>query len=135
MCLESTRLFPKIAKEDIVVCKQLAYCDGKLKTWYRDYPVTNTIMKTKFPLFTIVKLLFKSRIHGRYSIEEGFIHSYSNASCFYNELGEFDGYTMHVKAVIPKGALYYKDYWGGTYASNILILKPSEKQLPYFKNK
>jgi hypothetical protein len=134
MCLESARLFPRIAKEDIVVCKKLAYCDGKLVTWYRDYPVTNMIMKTKFILFTIIKLLFKDRIHGRYNIEEGFIHSY-NTIIFGTELGEFDGYTMCVKAIIPKGALYYKDYWGSTYASNKLILKPSEEQLNYFENK
>lgn len=134
MCLESVRLFPRIAKEDIVVCKRLAYCDGKLFTWYQDYPVTNTVMKAKLTLFTIIKLLFKAKIRGRYAIEEGVIHSY-NANCFASELGEFDGYTMTVEAVIPKGALYYKSYWGDTYASNKLILKPSEKQLKYFKNK
>lgn len=134
MCLESARLFPRIAKEDIVVCKKLAYHNGKLVTWFRDYPVTNMIMKTKFILFTIIKLLFKNRIHNRYIIEEGFIHSY-NAKHLSAELGKFDGHTLYVEAVIPKGALYYKDYWGSTYASNKLILKPSEEQLKYFRNK
>lgn len=135
MCLESVRLFPKRAKEDIIVCKKLAYHNGKLITWYRDYPVTSTIMRTKFILFTIIKLLFEGRIHDRYMVGGGFIHSYSNTTSFYSKLGEFEGYTMYVKAVIPKGALYYKDYEGSTYASNILILKPSKEQLKYFKNK
>ena len=135
MCLGSVRLFPKIAKEDIVVCKKLAYDDGKLVTWFKDYPVTSTIMKTRFILFTIINLLFIGRINGRYMIEGGVIHSYSNTTGFYSNLGEFKNCTMYVKAVIPKGALYYKDYWGSTYASNILILKPSKEQLPYFENK
>ena len=134
MCLESSRLFPKRAKEDIVVCKKLAYYNGKLVTWYEDYPVTSMIMETKFTLFTIIKILFGDRIHGRYLIGEGVIHSYDTKP-FADELGKFDGYTMFVKAVIPKGALYYKDYWGHAYASNKLILKPSEEQLKYFKNK
>lgn len=133
MCLESTRLFPRKAKEDIVVCKKLAYCSGKLTTWYRDYPVTNTIMKTKFTLFTIINILLDYRAHGRYLIGEGVIHSYATDLGY--KSGEFDGYEMYVKAIIPKGALYYKDYWGYSYASNKLILKPSKEQLKYFKNK
>lgn len=134
MCLLSTRLFPRRAKEDIVVCKQLAYYNYKLFTWYRDYPVTNMIMKTKFTLFTIIKLLFRNRIYGRYVVEEGVIHSY-NTTYFADNLDKFDGYTMFVKAVIPKGTLYYKSFQGDTYASSKLILKPSKEQLKYFKNK
>lgn len=38
-----------------------------------------------------------------------------------------------VKAIIPKGALYYKDSNDNAYASNILILKPTKEQLKYFK--
>lgn len=42
---------------------------------------------------------------------------------------------MYVKAVIPKGSLYYIDHHGYTYASSKLVLKPSKEQLKYFKNK
>lgn len=133
MCLESVRLFPKIAKEDIVVCKKLIYDRGKLVTFFMEYPVTSMIMKTKFTLFTIIKLLFKDRIHGRYIVEEGVIHSYD--AILPNDDNAFNGRVLYVKAVIPKGALYYRDYWGYAYASNKLILKPSEEQLTYFENK
>ena len=141
MCLESARLFPRIAKEDIEVGKKLCVHNGKIFTWYLDYPVTSTIMKTSFILLTILKLyLYKEKRNGRYLIEEGVIHSYNLTTISYSFksdfiLGKFDGYTMYVKAVIPKGALYYKDNWGHTYASNKLILKPSEEQLKYFRNK
>lgn len=141
MCLESVRLFPRIAKEDIEVGKKLAFCNGELVTWYRDYPVTSVLMKTSFILLTILKLyLYKEKRNTRYLIEEGVIHSYnltmmSHAFKSNFILGKIDGETLYVRAIIPKGALYYKDYWGHTYASNKLILKPSEEQLKYFRNK
>lgn len=141
MCLESTRLFPRRAKEDIEVGKKLAFCNGELITWYRDYPVTNVVMKTRPNLFTIIKIYLRDRTIGnRFIIEGGFIHSYNlnKVTSKYKSLFEksaLDGDTMYVKAVIPKGALYYKDYWGHSYASNKLILKPSKELLKYFKNK
>lgn len=140
MCLESTRLFPKRAKEDIVVGKVLHYVEGKLFTSIRDYPITNTVLKTNSWLFAILKLLFKGKSTFGYLIEGGVFHSYNldSSSGYFNDCvfsGIVDGRTLYVKAVIPKGALYYKDYWGHSYASNKLILKPSKEQLKYFKNK
>ena len=139
MCLESVRLFPKRAKEDIVVGKELHFIGGKLVTSIRSYPITNTVLKTNWGLFDILKLLFK-KCHDRYIIEGGILHSYNlDTSCGYFKesvlSGIVDGRALYVKAVIPKGALYYKDYWGYTYASNKLILMPSKEQLPYFENK
>lgn len=140
MCLESTRLFPRRAKEDIEVGKKLAFYNGELITWYQDYPVTNVVMKTKPNLFTIIKIYLTKTINNRFLIGEGFIHSYNlndfnRYDKYLFEKSAFDGDTMYVKAVIPKGALYYKDYWGHSYASNKLILKPSKELLKYFKNK
>lgn len=139
MCLESVRLFPRIAKKDIEVGKKLFVHNGKIFTMYRGYPVTSMIMKTSFTLLTIIKLyLYKKNINNRYLVGEGVIHSF-NLSRMRSDLksdfklGKFDGETMYVRAIIPKGALYYKDYWGDTYASNKLILKPSEEQLRYFE--
>lgn len=139
MCLESTRLLPKRAKEDIVVGKVLHFTGGKLVTSIRSYPITNTVLKTNWRLFDILKLLFK-KCHDRYIIEGGMFHSY-NIDTAYGDFkesvlsGTVDGIALYVKTVIPKGALYYKDYWGHTYASNKLILMPSKEQLPYFENK
>lgn len=140
MCLDSTRLFPQRAKEDIVVGKVLHFIGGKLVTSIREYPITNTVLKANSWLFVVLKLLFKRKCHGRYSIEGGMFHSYNlDQSCgdFKESVlsGIVDGRALYVKAIIPKGALYYKDYWGYTYASNKLILIPSEEQLKYFKNK
>lgn len=140
MCLESTRLFPIRAKEDIVVGKELYVSRGELVTAIREYPITSIVLKTNSWLFAILKLLFKLKCHGRYIIEGGMFHSYNlDQSCSYFKeatlAGTVDGRRLYVKAIIPKGALYYKDYWGHTYASNKLILKPSKEQLKYFKNK
>lgn len=141
MCLESARLFPRIAKEDIEVGKKLCVHNGKTFTWYLDYPVTSIMMKTSFILLTILKLyLYKEKRNTRYLVEEGVIHSFNLtmvSHAFKSNFisGKIDGETLYVRAIIPKGALYYKDYWGHTYASNKLILKPSEEQLKYFRNK
>lgn len=140
MCLESVRLYPRRAEKDIEVFKKLNFCDGELTTFFRNYPVTNVVMKTKPNLFTIIKIYLTKTINNRFLIEEGFIHSYNpNEISYYEkylfEKSVFDGSTMYVNAVIPKGTLYYKDYWGDTYASSELILKPSKEQLKYFKNK
>lgn len=138
MCLESTRFFPRIAKEDIVVGKELYVSGGELVTAIREYPITSILLKTNSWLFAILKLLFKLKCHGRYIIEGGMFHSYNlDQSCSYFKEaileGTVDGRRLYVKAIIPKGALYYKDYWGHTYASNKLILQPSKEQLKYFK--
>lgn len=139
MCLESKRLFPKIAKKDIIVGKKLFVNDGELVTYFREYPVTNVLMKVNFLLLTIIKLFLHGKDrHGNYIIEGGVIHSYnlSNSSTQFKYSfirGEIDICTIYVKAVIPKGALYYEDWNGLTYASNKLILMPTEEQLKYFK--
>lgn len=140
MCLESVKLFPIKAEKDIEVGKKLAFYNGKLTTFYQEYPVTSVLMKTKPNLFTIIKTYLNKTINNRFIIKGGFIHSYnldmfSHNFKFLFEKSVFDGSTMYVNAVIPKGALYYKDYWGDTYASSELILKPSKEQLKYFKNK
>lgn len=140
MCLESTELLPRKAKEDIIVGKKLWINRGKAVTFYQMYPINDLIMKTRFILFTIIKILFRRRICGRYVVEEGFIHSYDLDTCSSYYIDSFTQGTivdgiLYVKAIIPKGALYYKDYWKHTYASNKLILKPTKEQLKYFKNK
>ena len=66
MCLESKRLFPRKAKEDIVVGKVLHFIGGKLVTSIREYPITNTVLKTNSWLFAILKLLFKRKYCNRY---------------------------------------------------------------------
>lgn len=141
MCLESKRLFPRRAKEDIIVGKVLSLTYNKeVVTYYQRYPVRSLEMKEKFSLFTVLKM-FKGKIRDKYPyyiLEGGMIHSYN----FYNmdyfrrqqfEMGTIEYNDMYVKAIIPKGALYYIDRYGSTYASNILILKPTEEQLKYFK--
>ena len=141
MCLESKRLFPRRAKKDIVVGKVLSLTqNNEVVTYYQRYPVHSLEMKEKFSLFTVLKM-FISKIRYKetyYTLEGGMIHSYNfcNMEYFRRQLfetGTFEYTNMYVKAVIPKGALYYIDRYGTTYASNILILKPTKEQLKYFK--
>ena len=141
MCLKSKRLFPRRAKEDIVAGKCLDIThDNKVVTYYQRYPVHSLEMKEKFSLSTILKM-FINRIRYEYlyyRLEGGMIHSYNFSDLDYFtiqqfETGTIEHQTMWIKAIIPKGALYYKDSLGVTYASNILILKPTKEQLKYFK--
>lgn len=141
MCLKSKRLFPRRAKEDIVVGKCLDITqDNKVVTYYQRYPVHSLEMKEKFSLSTILKM-FINRIRYEYlyyRLERGMIHSYNLSGLDYFirqqfETGTIEYRTMYVKAIIPKGALYYEDSLGATYASTILILKPTKEQLKYFK--
>ena len=141
MCLESKRLFPRTALTDIVVGKTLCLnYNNEVVTYFMRYPVHGLEMKEKFSLFTILKVFISKIINKRlyYEIEKGMIHSYNldNRDYFTRqqfETGTIECCNMYVKAVIPKGALYYKDCYGYTYASNKLILKPSKEQLKYFK--
>lgn len=141
MCLESKRLFPRTALTDIVVGKLLCLTyNNEVVTYYQRYPVRNLEMKEKFSLFTILKMFIEKRRHKDlyYTLKGGMIHSYNLGNRDYFERQRFEtGITeyndMYVKAIIPKGALYYKDCYDSTYASNILILKPTEEQLKYFK--
>lgn len=142
MCLESKRLFPRRALTDIVVSKALSLnYNNELVTYFMRYPVHSLKMKAKFSLFTVLKVFINKIINKRlyYEIEKGMIHSYNLDGMDYYTRQQFETGTikhgnMYVKAIIPKGALYYKDYHD-TYASNILILKPTKEQLKYFKNK
>lgn len=142
MCLETKRLFPRRALTDIVVGKALCLnYNNELVTYFMRYPVHSLKMKAKFSLFTILKVFINKIINKRlyYEIEKGMIHSYNLDGMDYYTRQQFETGTikhgnMYVKAIIPKGALYYKDC-RDTYASNILILKPTKEQLKYFKNK
>ena len=140
MCLESKILFPRIAKEDIIVGKWLSLSSIGVVTYYQRYPVRSLKMKEKFPLSTVLKMFVEKRRHeySSYKLEKGMFHSYNlNTMNYFTrqqfETGTIENCNMYVKAIIPKGALYYKDYWGDSYASNILILKPTEEQLKLFK--
>lgn len=143
MCLESKRLFPRRALTDIVVGKALSITYKKgVVTYYQRYPVHSLEMKEKFSLFTVLNMFILKirRKYSYYHLEEGMIHSYNldNMDYFTRqqfETGTIEDNVMYIKAIIPKGALYYKDSYGHTYASNILILKPTKEQLKYFKNK
>ena len=140
MCLESKRLFPRTASTDIVVGKWLSLTSNGVVTYYQRYPVRSLEMKEKFSLFTVLKMFMLKiiRKYLYYHLEEGMIHSYNlDDMCYYTrqqfETGTIEHGNMYVKAIIPKGALYYKDCYDSYYASNKLILKPTERQLKYFK--
>lgn len=140
MCLESKRLFPRIALTDIVVGKKLSFTyNNEVVTYYQRFPVRSLEMEEKFSLFTVLKMFVEKIIHkySYYKLEGGMIHSYNLNNMNYTrqqfETGAIKYDTLYVKAIIPKGALYYKDSYGNTYASNILILKPTEEQFKYFK--
>lgn len=143
MCLISKRLFPQRAKEDIVVGKSLCLTyNNEVVTYFMKYPVHSLEMKEKFSLFTILKVFINKIINKPlyYEIAKGMIHSYNldNMEYFTRqkfEIGAIEYSNIHVKAIIPKGALYYEDAYDYTYASNKLILIPSKEQLKYFKNK
>lgn len=141
MCLESKRLFPRRAKNDIIVGKKLCLTyNNEVVTYYQAFPVHSLEMKEKFSLFTVLKMFVEKRRYKyqHYKLKGGVIHSYNLYDIHYSirhlfETGAIRYGDMYVKAIIPKGALYYIDRYGHTYASNILILKPTEEQLKYFK--
>ena len=73
MCLESVRLFPRIAKEDIVVYKKLAYCEqainestNKVNTDYsidvKEYRVKIQSLSASFKTWKDVKSQEYSRL-------------------------------------------------------------------------
>lgn len=117
MCLYTRQVFPRRAKEDIIVYKVLSvsWLLKELRTPFRKEPVTSEILITEKGK-PMKKICWRNIfLKGPDVVEEG-IHSYSDykyAACTPNTVFE---------AKIPKGALYYKDAYDPEYCSTKLIL-------------
>lgn len=122
MCLETKHLLPKIAKEDIPVYKVLALSTDGLETPYRFMKIINPIIKPTLYskivyLSTFIFNLITYLINKKVYIDSGFIHVYPKKL--------YVGYNrVLIKAIIPKGSLYYKGLFCDTesYCASKIIL-------------
>lgn len=114
MCLYTRQICPIRARRDIEVYKVLRYdrATGGIITPYVNFPVlTKTIDVSEEPM--------EQGGYFTHTIAKGMVHSYNYLptleGCFYQT-----GFV--VKAIIPKGTLYYRGF-NNDCASKKLILK------------
>ena len=118
MCLFINHLEPKIANKDIVCYKLVKRT--KIKGVYEsNYLKFEYIIRQLYTNYFDIKyadMLIKKR-YSRSVIEEDMFHSY--ASNVYSILKPLQ-YCILLKCIIPKGAYYFKGYYGNysSYASS-----------------
>ena len=118
MCLVTIQLEPKIADKDIVCYKLVKRT--KIKGIYKSHLLEfEYIIRRLYTNYFDIKyadMLIKRR-YSRFAIEEGMFHSY--ASNLYPILSPLPWCAL-LKCIIPKGAYYFKGYYGNypSYASS-----------------
>lgn len=122
MCLYTKQICPIRARRDIEVYKVLRYdsVTDKIITPYTHFPVLTKTMDVSEE--SIRRGMFFVHIVGK-----GMIHSYNYCPA----LAGYSQTFFLVKAVIPKGALYYRGLCND-YASKKLILKDIVGMHPMF---
>lgn len=117
MCLFINHLEPKIADKDIVCYKLVKRT--KIKGIYRsNYLKFEYIIRQLYTNYFDIKyanMLIKRR-YERSAIEESMFHSYANYLSAITILPNL----VTLKCIIPKGAYYFKGYYGNysSYASS-----------------
>lgn len=113
MCLYTKQICPIRARRDIEVYKVLRYdsVTDKIITPYTHFPVLTKTMDVSEESIERGMCFVRT-------ITKGMIHSYS----FCPTLAGYGPRSIVVRAIIPKGALYYKGL-DDDYASKKLILK------------
>lgn len=123
MCLSSKWIFPRKAKEDIVVYKEV-YCD-KEDNIYSPYMLTKIGNIKNLPISFKAKWLdIEERIEwilfqNLKSIGAGYIHSYSSLDYICVSVKRP---TCIYKCIIPKGTKYHKSKNDTQYCSKKLII-------------
>ena len=118
MCLFINYLEPKIADKDIVCYKLVkrTKIKGVYKSNIQRFEYTIRQLYTNYFDIKYVDMLIKRR-YNLFAIENGMFHSY--ASNVYFILKPLQYCTL-LKCIIPKGAYYFKGYYGNypSYASS-----------------
>ena len=118
MCLFINQLEPKIADKDIVCYKLVKRTEikGVYKSNYVRFEYIIRQLYTNYFDIKYVDMLIKRR-YNLFAIENGMFHSY--ASNVYFILKPLQYCTL-LKCIIPKGAYYFKGYYGNypSYASS-----------------
>ena len=118
MCLVTTQLEPKIADKDIICYKLVKRTEikGVYKSNIQRFEYIIRQLYTNYFDIKYVDMLIKRR-YNLFAIEEGMFHSY--ASNVYSILKPLQ-YCILLKCIIPKGAYYFKGYYGNypSYASS-----------------
>ena len=121
MCLVTTQLEPKIADKDIVCYKLVrrTKIKGVYKSNYQGFEyVIRQLYTNNLGIRFVNKNMKRYFYTGFYRIEEGMFHSY--VSHLYPAiLRPLPNHTL-LKCIIPKGAYYFKGYYGNypSYASS-----------------
>ena len=118
MCLVINHLEPKIADKDIICYKLVKRT--KIKGIYKSsFQGFEYIIRQLYTNYFDIKYadMFIKRRYNLFAIEEGMFHSY--ASNVYFILKPLQYCTL-LKCIIPKGAYYFKGYYGNypSYASS-----------------
>ena len=124
MCLVTIQLEPKIADKDIICYKLVKRTEikGVYKSNIQRFEYIIRQLYTNYFDIKYADMLIKKR-YNLFAIENGMFHSY--ASNVYFILKPLQYCTL-LKCIIPKGAYYFKGYYGNypSYASSqIKILK------------
>ena len=118
MCLVINHLEPKIADKDIVCYKlvERTKIKGIYKSHLLEFEYIIRRLYTNYFDIKYADMLIKRR-YSRFAIEEGMFHSYS--SRIYPILDSLPNCAL-LKCIIPKGAYYFKGYYGNypSYASS-----------------
>ena len=118
MCLFINHLEPKIADKDIVCYKLVkrTKIKGVYESNYLKFEYIIGQLYTNYFDIKYADMLIKRR-YSRFAIEEGMFHSYS--SRIYPILDSLPNCAL-LKCIIPKGAYYFKGYYGNypSYASS-----------------
>ena len=118
MCLFINQLEPKIADKDIICYKLVKRTEikGVYKSNIQRFEYIIRQLYTNYFDIKYVDMLIKRR-YNLFAIEEGMFHSY--ASNVYFILKPLQYCTL-LKCIIPKGAYYFKGYYGNypSYASS-----------------
>ena len=118
MCLFINHLEPKIADKDIICYKLVKRTEikGVYKSNIQRFEYIIRQLYTNYFDIKYVDMLIKRR-YNLFAIENGMFHSY--ASNVYFILKPLQYCTL-LKCIIPKGAYYFKGYYGNypSYASS-----------------
>ena len=119
MCLVTTQLEPKIADKDIICYKlvERTKIKGVYKSSFQGFEYVIRQLYTNNIKIEFSHKLIKDRVLFGYSIEEGMFHSYASKSS--PILSPLPWWAL-LKCIIPKGAYYFKGYYGNypSYASS-----------------
>ena len=118
MCLVTIQLEPKIADKDIICYKLVkrTKTKGVYKSSFQEFEYIIRQLYTNYFDIKYADMFIKRR-YNLFAIEEGMFHSY--ASNVYFILKPLQYCTL-LKCIIPKGAYYFKGYYGNypSYASS-----------------